>query len=132
MIRRPPRSTLTDTLFPYTTLFRSLLDDGDIHLRPQLTERQGDKAGRQPASRQNKVMVNARHGLPLPSGQCEVERLARLGFAPASRPCIEGSHDSRNVTGGLSPCDDADRRRPLSGDLRRFRMDYARDRKSVV
>src|SRR3546814_20685979 len=25
MIRRPPRSTLTDTLFPYTTLFRSPL-----------------------------------------------------------------------------------------------------------
>src|SRR3546814_12408329 len=24
MSRRPPRSTLTDTLFPYTTLFRSL------------------------------------------------------------------------------------------------------------
>src|SRR3546814_10885072 len=24
MIRRPPRSTLTDTLFPYTTLFRSV------------------------------------------------------------------------------------------------------------
>src|SRR3546814_8980324 len=26
MIRRPPRSTRTDTLFPYTTLFRSPLD----------------------------------------------------------------------------------------------------------
>src|SRR3546814_14432143 len=26
MIRRPPRSTRTDTLFPYTTLFRSQLD----------------------------------------------------------------------------------------------------------
>src|SRR3546814_10886458 len=25
MIRRPPRSTRTDTLFPYTTLFRSFL-----------------------------------------------------------------------------------------------------------
>src|SRR3546814_4379470 len=25
MIRRPPRSTRTDTLFPYTTLFRSLM-----------------------------------------------------------------------------------------------------------
>src|SRR3546814_8860567 len=25
MIRRPPKSTLTDTLFPYTTLFRSSL-----------------------------------------------------------------------------------------------------------
>src|SRR3546814_5773232 len=37
MIRRPPRSTRTDTLFPYTTLFRSLLDlriheaDGFVH-----------------------------------------------------------------------------------------------------
>src|SRR3546814_15407590 len=30
MIRRPPRSTRTDTLFPYTTLFRSLGD----HRRP--------------------------------------------------------------------------------------------------
>src|SRR3546814_10927936 len=27
MIRRPPRSTRTDTLFPYTTLFRSLTVD---------------------------------------------------------------------------------------------------------
>src|SRR3546814_16055633 len=25
MIRRPPRSTRTDTLFPYTTLFRSVM-----------------------------------------------------------------------------------------------------------
>src|SRR3546814_15098584 len=27
MIRRPPRSTRTDTLFPYTTLFRSSKED---------------------------------------------------------------------------------------------------------
>src|SRR3546814_8713971 len=26
MIRRPPRSTRTDTLFPYTTLFRSICE----------------------------------------------------------------------------------------------------------
>src|SRR3546814_2694372 len=32
MIRRPPRSTRTDTLFPYTTLFRSV--DAPDHLRP--------------------------------------------------------------------------------------------------
>src|SRR3546814_4417421 len=38
MIRRPPRSTRTDTLFPYTTLFRSVegmrlgLDPGDAQL----------------------------------------------------------------------------------------------------
>src|SRR3546814_6234282 len=27
MIRRPPRSTRTDTLFPYTTLFRSIFNN---------------------------------------------------------------------------------------------------------
>src|SRR3546814_19271931 len=30
MIRRPPRSTRTDTLFPYTTLFRSRLTTEDL------------------------------------------------------------------------------------------------------
>src|SRR3546814_1012448 len=30
MIRRPPRSTRTDTLFPYTTLFRSWLPDAHV------------------------------------------------------------------------------------------------------
>src|SRR3546814_18980848 len=35
MIRRPPRSTRTDTLFPYTTLFRSLFEGG-LHAAPRL------------------------------------------------------------------------------------------------
>src|SRR3546814_18217982 len=39
MIRRPPRSTRTDTLFPYTTLFRSLLEHTDITARPLRSER---------------------------------------------------------------------------------------------
>src|SRR3546814_5373440 len=30
MIRRPPKSTRTDTLCPYTTLFRSKVDDADL------------------------------------------------------------------------------------------------------
>src|SRR3546814_4360017 len=30
MIRRPPRSTRTDTLFPYTTLFRSIMHQHDV------------------------------------------------------------------------------------------------------
>src|SRR3546814_14046060 len=33
MIRRPPISTRTDTLFPYTTLFRSLAEGGTGELR---------------------------------------------------------------------------------------------------
>src|SRR3546814_10063635 len=32
MCRRPPRSTRTDTLFPYTTLFRSHVLRGDDHV----------------------------------------------------------------------------------------------------
>src|SRR3546814_8605785 len=31
MIRRPPRSTRTDTLFPYTTLFRSVDKEGQMY-----------------------------------------------------------------------------------------------------
>src|SRR3546814_12561359 len=31
LTRRPPRSTRTDTLFPYTTLFRSLAIIGVVH-----------------------------------------------------------------------------------------------------
>src|SRR3546814_1048010 len=31
MLRRPPRSTRTDTLFPYTTLFRSCYPPGPAH-----------------------------------------------------------------------------------------------------
>src|SRR3546814_3090444 len=40
MIRRPPRSTRTDTLFPYTTLFRSaLIQSGVSGLKTGLQER---------------------------------------------------------------------------------------------
>src|SRR3546814_5422831 len=39
MIRRPPRSTRTDTLFPYTTLFRS----AQFHRRR--ARRPGDEGG---------------------------------------------------------------------------------------
>src|SRR3546814_8672325 len=39
MIRRPPRSTRTDTLFPYTTLFRSLLQERTGWDEKQIAER---------------------------------------------------------------------------------------------
>src|SRR3546814_15481836 len=49
MIRRPPRSTRTDTLFPYTTLFRSPelqligYPPEDLVLKPALIERAGEE-----------------------------------------------------------------------------------------
>src|SRR3546814_15855617 len=37
MIRRPPRSTRTDTLFPYTTLFRSLVEGSSMRSISRIT-----------------------------------------------------------------------------------------------
>src|SRR3546814_18085371 len=42
MIRRPPRSTRTDTLFPYTTLFRS----SEIESHPRVPEAARQVVGR--------------------------------------------------------------------------------------
>src|SRR5213082_4132275 len=43
MIRRPPRSTLCQTLFPYTTLFRSLIEqplpEDDVRGHAELARR---------------------------------------------------------------------------------------------
>src|SRR3546814_19584926 len=47
MILRPPRSTRTDTLFPYTTLFRSVLHD---EVEPP-AQNVGALLGQQPAPR---------------------------------------------------------------------------------
>src|SRR3546814_4359776 len=49
MIRRPPISTRTDTLFPYTTLFRSGGASGGVRLRqPLRAARQALPLGGQP------------------------------------------------------------------------------------
>src|SRR3546814_9866815 len=45
MIRRPPRSTRTDTLFPYTTLFRSLSSTLlDIFVTPAIFFKYGKRS----------------------------------------------------------------------------------------
>src|SRR3546814_9608422 len=40
MIRRPPRSTRTDTLFPYTTLFRAQVWSSELSLSATWVEQQ--------------------------------------------------------------------------------------------
>src|SRR3546814_19979984 len=55
MIRRPPRSTRTDTLFPYTTLFRSRASvrvDPDCDTFPRLLLRNARIRGDRPAMRE--------------------------------------------------------------------------------
>src|SRR3546814_2153533 len=43
MIRRPPRSTRTDTLFPYTTLFRSRSGVGSVNQRPASSAEESER-----------------------------------------------------------------------------------------
>src|SRR3546814_13014222 len=63
MIRRPPRSTRTDTLFPYTTLFRSYLHTkrgkGSIGPRSTGTRRPGECIGRGPGCGSGRVAAHA-------------------------------------------------------------------------
>src|SRR3546814_12459836 len=45
MIRRPPRSTRTDTLFPYTTLFRSVEVSGRVFVHLDVAAARGGCIG---------------------------------------------------------------------------------------
>src|SRR3546814_6131260 len=62
MIRRPPRSTRTDTLFPYTTLFRAL--PGEREMKVAVAKYSvGQPAGFEAfAARQRLVLEEARRG----------------------------------------------------------------------
>src|SRR3546814_12937708 len=46
LIRRPPRSTRTDTLFPYTTLFRSVREEGRSNSSPRRASASRDSGRR--------------------------------------------------------------------------------------
>src|SRR3546814_5582444 len=95
MIRRPPRSTRTDTLFPYTTLFRSgsPSPDGTILLRPEMGPRlrgdtrtiTGDSARRQ-AYRPSQRFSTSSLSCPTSSGSSEehtseLQSLMRISYA---------------------------------------------------
>src|SRR3546814_5786838 len=89
MLRRPPRSTRTDTLFPYTTLFRSVVAiagapdrDVEIHLVvdhiglrlaqvPRHAGRAQHRAGKAPG---NRVLRSEEH-------TSELQSLMRISYA---------------------------------------------------
>src|SRR3546814_10619424 len=71
MIRRPPRSTRTDTLFPYTTLFRSRHVALSGHACPG-----GAGLPRHPAGLRRPLVLLASRGEPGGAGTC---RLAMAG-----------------------------------------------------
>src|SRR3546814_20338108 len=71
MIRRPPRSTLTDTLLPYPTLFRSVAEE----IARQFLQRMLLDGDRQPG---REAVVRRRCAVEVGAGGFEAERLARL------------------------------------------------------
>src|SRR3546814_17889044 len=125
MIRRPPRSTLTDTLFPYTTLFRSgypplsdfdgsgraVLDPDDAaddiealifgdELHGEIAGLDGDKSG---ATHQiARADFLRRHRLA--EAHCRLVRVGRLLFCFRARPRLcHGGRVSHPYCTGTCP-----------------------------
>src|SRR3546814_3717160 len=97
MIRRPPRSTRTDTLFPYTTLFRSwgsgpvppLTADSAV-CAPEKDDRGGDRDDQRPHAQE-------------------------VGRQQQAQPCADPAADDRGSwTSSPSPASTSAWRRPIT------------------
>src|SRR3546814_7419209 len=98
MIRRPPRSTRTDTLFPYTTLFRSghaaaisidkLLHGEDTRERPDpMVQLESQKMGIHEWSYDNAVSPDERYAVPWSEAARKLDSIStevELGFDAAT------------------------------------------------
>src|SRR3546814_10388727 len=87
MIRRPPRSTRTDTLFPYTTLFRS---DRQIAIINSMTKKE----------RANPDLLNASRRKRIAAGRSEehtseLQSLMRISYAVF---CLKKKYDLKTHT----------------------------------
>src|SRR3546814_7988507 len=84
MIRRPPRSTRTDTLFPYTTLFRSPLGGTFLYRSRDGADGEALRAGGPPRSRvYGNRSRRLRHGRLDRSEEhtSELQSLMRISYA---------------------------------------------------
>src|SRR3546814_15873760 len=100
MLRRPPRSTRTDTLFPYTTLFRSLHRHFvGVQLAAHVLERREDRVDRE----------RAEHRQPAEQEGEAAERdgLGRLGgwHGKWTGNDLVGAASAASACPGPSPCE---------------------------
>src|SRR3546814_11278958 len=107
MIRRPPRSTRTDTLFPYTTLFRS---DRAAHI---------EKGKGETAPFLGKIIGDDRH---------RGGRGSRLARADSDTRERKRDGGGRHAAEKRKAAPDRDQRRPQAGPAHAI----AQDRQSVV
>src|SRR3546814_20017750 len=120
MIRRPPRSTRTDTLFPYTTLFRSLVseqlafeqvfgdrgtidrDEGAIAPRARFVEPAREQFLARPArAEQHDRHVEVRDALDRPR---DLQHLGRAGDHPAEHAIRSEERRVGTECGGTGRC----------------------------
>src|SRR3546814_21037473 len=92
MIRRPPRSTRTDTLFPYTTLFRSFGETGTDGLGAaalpvrRLGARCRGEAEVRPVLREEPRAAAGPHDPAAAGGGCDVQARSAIGRARGPPP----------------------------------------------
>src|SRR3546814_10070458 len=85
MIRRPPRSTRTDTLFPYTALFRSPADTRDE-----------GPARRIPAAGRRALLIRGPAQKRSEEHTSELQSLMRISYAVF---CLKKKNQKRQNTG---------------------------------
>src|SRR3546814_9462420 len=89
MIRRPPRSTRTDTLFPYTTLFRSYRAAGECAQAGQRVQRRSHH--RRFAAAQRSALGDSRSE----EHTSELQSLMRISYAVF---CLKKKNKTKNKT----------------------------------
>src|SRR3546814_3047834 len=103
MIRRPPRSTRTDTLFPYTTLFRSLRGAQDAGVAARSLRQV--HLSRYPARRGTDCQIREGHQRS-EEHTSELQSLMRISYAvfclkkknnPKKRITTPQTHKSRKI-----------------------------------
>src|SRR3546814_10411060 len=96
MIRRPPRSTRTDTLFPYTTLFRSVGHrgiDGDADAAHQSDDAEAENKGDVTAGIAQKTRQDPAKGRTADTCKCSHRSLLRPSgqlYGPSTKELRRG------------------------------------------
>src|SRR3546814_5054406 len=95
MIRRPPRSTRTDTLFPYTTLFRSILEFSELPRSPAGMSRQNSSASPRsvPTGRPHRSAAHPPLAAYAPRDASQRSALLRAACLPASNSVLVRSEE---------------------------------------
>src|SRR3546814_16693036 len=126
MIRQPPRSTRTDTLFPYTTLFRSaVLGARARRAGTPAVARAARRVPHVPAGRQRVHLVGLPEGRLPPQYRAAHRPLAAVHAAGRARPRRDRRSGTEPAGAAIGSCavDRRDRKRVVWGKRVYVRVD---------